>query len=173
MTVLDYLVLLIVLVSLVAGAAKGVIKGALGAAFAIAALIGAARLYSPAATLFGWFTSSPRTAQLLGFIAVFLLILAGGMGLSWALRKTLQGARLSWLDHFVGAAFGLLRGWLICSALYLALTAFPLRPDAVTKAKMAPFLLEGTRTISYLTSDEMRRRFAEGYELVRGLWSHG
>jgi hypothetical protein len=67
----------------------------------------------------------------------------------------------------MGAAFGLLRGWLICSVIYLALTAFPLRPAAVEHARFAPALIEGTRVIAYLTSPELRERFFDGYEKVR------
>jgi hypothetical protein len=64
----------------------------------------------------------------------------------------------------------LLRGWLICSAIYLALTAIPASPDAVRHAAFAPVLLEGTRAIAYLTSQQMRQRFVEGYDAVRGFW---
>ena len=34
----------------------------------------------------------------------------------------------------------------------------------------APFLLEGTRVISYLTAGEFRRHFLKGYAAVNELW---
>jgi len=70
----------------------------------------------------------------------------------------------------LGGALGLIRGWLICSVIYLALTAFPVKPEAVERAYFAPALLEGTRVITYLTSRELRERFFNGNEIVRQLW---
>jgi hypothetical protein len=54
--------------------------------------------------------------------------------------------------------------------IYLALTAFPLRPAAVEQATFGPALLEGTRVIAYLTSRELRERFFAGYQTVKQFW---
>src|SRR6266404_5450048 len=81
----------------------------------------------------------------------------------------LKRARVGWVDHTLGGALGLVRGWLICSVIYLALTAFPVTPEAVQKAYFGPALLEGTRVIAYLTSRELRERFFKGNETVRQL----
>jgi membrane protein required for colicin V production len=93
-----------------------------------------------------------------------------GLLITYALRTVLKRSRLSWADHLLGAGFGLLRGWLVCSALYLALTAFPVKIDAVQRATFAPALLEGTRVIAYLTSRELRERFYAGYETIKRMW---
>ena len=45
---------------------------------------------------------------------------------------------LSGSTALLGGAFGLLRGWLVCSILYLALTAFPVRLSSVEEATTAP-----------------------------------
>ena len=62
-----------------------------------------------------------------------------------------------------------MRGWLVCSVIYLALTAFPFKPEAVERAMFGPVLLEGTRAVAYLTSSELRERFWTGYETIRQL----
>jgi membrane protein required for colicin V production len=170
MTVLDYFVLIVVIVSVVVSASRGIIKGILSVTSAIAGLIIAAQLYPLAARLFAPFTSSARAANLLGFISLFLLVLIAGSWLARRLRGGIKRARLDWLDTGLGAAFGLLRGWLVCSVIYLALTAFPVKLEAVERATFAPVLLEGTRVIAYLTSPDMRERFFEGYATIKGLW---
>jgi membrane protein required for colicin V production len=169
MTVLDYLVLLVVAASVVSGVTKGIIRGIVSVVFAAAGLVLAAHSYSIAAGLMQMFAAE-WLANLLGFLMIFVLVVAGGSLLAWRLRRVLKRARLGWLDHASGAAFGLLRGWLICSGVYLALTAFPLRPVAVEQATLAPALIEGTRVIALLTSPELRERFLDGYEKVRELW---
>ena len=169
MTVLDYFVLLVVLASVASGATKGIIRVIISVAFTVAGLVLAAYSYEYAASVLRIFVAA-RIAELLGFVTVFLLVLVAGSLLARRLRGGLKRARLGWVDHALGAAFGFLRGWLICSVIYLALTAFPLKPEAVERATFGPALLEGTRVIAYLTSRELRERFFSGYGAVKQLW---
>jgi membrane protein required for colicin V production len=171
MTALDYFVLVILGLSVALGAIKGILKGAIAVVSALAGLLAAAHFYASAAPLFRWLVSTDRAASLIGFVAIFLAFIIAGAIASRALRKWLRRARLDWTDHLLGALFGLARGWLICSAAYLALTAFPVRLEAVQKAQFAPFLIEGTKVISYLGSNELRRRFLESYEALREIWA--
>ena len=170
MTVLDYFVLIVVLASVASGTTKGIIKGIISISSALAGLVLAAQLYPYAARLTSGFVSTSRAANLLGFVAVFLAVLVCGSLLTRWLRGGIKRARLGWMDHALGAAFGLVRGWLICSAIYLALTAFPIKIEAVERAAFAPALLEGTRVIAYLTSTELRERFLNGYTMVQEMW---
>jgi membrane protein required for colicin V production len=169
MTVLDYFVLLIVVASVASGATKGIIKVVTSVAFTVAGVVIAAYSYSYAASVLRIFVAA-RVADLLGFVLVFLLVLVAGSLLAWWLRRGLKRGRLGWVDHVFGGVFGFLRGWLICSVIYLALTAFPGKPEAVEKATFGPALLEGTRVVAYLTSRELRERFLNGYETVKQLW---
>lgn len=169
MTVLDFLVLLVVSVSVVSGATKGIIRVIVSVAFTVAGLVLAAHSYMYAASLLRIFVAG-WLANLLGFACVFVIVVVAGSLLSWRLRGAVKRARMSWMDHTLGGGLGLVRGWLICSVIYLALTAFPVTPDAVEKAYFGPALLEGTRVIAYLTSRELRERFFNGNETVRQLW---
>src|SRR3989442_9688936 len=133
MTFLDYFVLLVVLVSVASGATKGIIRVIVSVAFAVAGVILAALLYSYAAALLRVFVAA-WLANLLGFVLVFTIVVVAGAVLSWRLRRGFQRARHGWIDPGLGGAFWLVRGWLICSAGYFALTAFSLRPEAVGRA---------------------------------------
>jgi membrane protein required for colicin V production len=172
MTVLDYFVLLVVIASVASGAIKGIIRVTFSVAFTLAGLVAAAQLYPYAASFLRIFVAA-WLADLLGFVALFALVLAAGSLSSRWLRGGLRRARLGWADHLLGAVFGSLRGWLICSVVYLALTAFPSKPEAVQKATFGPALLNGTRVITYLTSRELRERFYIGYATVKQLWGNG
>lgn len=166
MTILDYFVLLVLLASVASGATKGIIKVIVSVAFTVAGLVLAAHSYKYAASVLRIFVAA-RLADLLGFVTVFLLVVVAGSLLTRWLRWGLNRSRLGWVDHTLGAVFGVLRGWLVCSVIYLALTAFPLKPEAVERAMFAPALLEGTRVVAYLTSGELRERFWNGYETIK------
>ncbi|MEW6212825.1 MAG: CvpA family protein [Acidobacteriota bacterium] len=170
MTVLDYFVLIVIVASTALGATRGIIKGLISILSAVAGIVLAAYLYRPAAFVFRGFVSNERSADLLGFVAVFLAVIVAGAFFSRWLRGKIRRARLDLLDRALGAGFGFARGWLVCSVLYLALTAFPVRLEAVERAAFAPLLLEGTRVVAYLTSSELRAKFSDGYAKVRELW---
>jgi len=170
MTVLDYFVLIVVVASVASGATRGILKGIISVASALAGLVLAAQFYAYAAVLFGAAKATAPWSSLLGFVTIFAAVIAAGSLLTHWLRSRLKRARLSWVDHLMGAGFGLLRGWLISSVVYLALTAFPVRPAAVERATLAPVLIEGTRVVAFLTSQEMRQRFLSGYQSVKELW---
>jgi len=85
MTVLDYFVLLVVVVSVVLGLTKGIIRVIVSVVFTIAGLVLAASCYPYAGSLLHFLMSS-WLANLVGFIAVFLIVLLAGSLLSWRLR---------------------------------------------------------------------------------------
>src|SRR5260370_3037443 len=168
MTVLDYFVIVVLGTSLVFGLVRGIIKASITLVACIVGLAAAGYLYPYVGAAIKPVVSSKLAADFLGFVVIFLAVLIAGMVVSNLLRRALKRVRLGWMDHLLGGAFGLVRGWLICSALYLALTAFPIRLDAVEQARLSPLLLEGTRGIAYLTSPEVRGRFQNGYGIATG-----
>jgi membrane protein required for colicin V production len=166
MTFLDYLVLIITVVSVVSGTAKGILKGAISIVSALAGLGAAAYAYRFAARVFGLFVSSGRLEELLGFVSVFAVIVVAGTLLAYGVRRRIKGTTAGLVDHLLGAGFGLVRAWLICSVIYLALTAFPARINAVERSLFAPVLLEGTKAIACLASAEVRDRFMNCYKRI-------
>ena len=170
MTVLDYFVLIVVAISFVSGATKGILKGIISVLSALAGLLAAAYCYRYPAVGFLAFVSNDVAANLMGFLAILLLVLIGGSVAIRLAHRGMKYARLTWVDRGLGALFGMVRAWLICSGLYLALTAFPLNLYAVKQARFAPVLIEGTKVIAYILSPGLRDRFMSGYATLNKLW---
>lgn len=168
MTVLDYFVIGVIGTSLVFGLVRGIVKASITLLACIAGLWAAGYLYPYVGAVMKPVVSSKLAADFLGFVIIFLTVVIAGIVVSSLLRRGLRRVRLGWIDRLLGGAFGLARGWLICSAVYLALTAFPIKLEAVEQAKLSPLLLEGTRVIAYLTSPDVRERFQNGYGIVAG-----
>jgi uncharacterized membrane protein required for colicin V production len=119
----------------------------------------------------GWLRSfgvvgTRAAADVAGFLLVVFLFLCVGFAAGALLRDTLRRAKLGWLDRALGASFGCLRGAAVCSAMYLALTAFPVRLGFVRDARTAPALAEGARVLSLVTSSDLRARFLAEYRLL-------
>ncbi len=70
------------------------------------------------------YVSSPRVANLIGFLlVVFAVLICGGL-LGWIVSRFLRTIGLSFFDRLLGAAFGFARGVLIAIALLTAFMAF-------------------------------------------------
>jgi membrane protein required for colicin V production len=161
MTFFDFIVLALVGASVVAGALRGLVRGLLTGVALLAGLFLAAQGYEVAGTaLTGMgLIESGAAANASGFLLIvggmLLLGFIAGRWVAGGLRR----ARLGWLDRSLGASFGLIRGLAVCSILYLALTAFPVRLESVEQARTAPILAAGARLLVTFTSQDVRTRF--------------
>jgi membrane protein required for colicin V production len=160
MTFFDFIVFALVGASVVAGASRGLLRALITLAALIIGLIVAAQGYEVAGTgLRGLgVVETKAAANACGFLLIMTLMLVAGLVGGQLVRGGLRRVRLEWFDRVLGGAFGLLRGLAVCSVMYLALTAFPLRIEAVDKAKSAPMLAEGARWLSLFTSADLRTR---------------
>ena len=166
MTIFDLFVLAIVGASVVAGVMRGLVHALVACAALVAGLIVAARGYGAAGAFLRavGVVESDEAANAGGFLLILSVLLAAGFAVGGFARAGLRRARLEWFDRTLGAAFGFIRGVAVCSAIYLALTAFPVRLDAVTGALTAPALIEGARVLALCTSTEVRARFVNEYK---------
>jgi membrane protein required for colicin V production len=168
---IDYMVLGVAGISTWAGWRRGIITSVFAIGSAFCGLVLASHAFGSVAVLFRSITTTDRAADLLAFASVFVATLALGAYAGYRLRKALDRARLGGLDKGLGAAAGVVRAWLVCSALYLGLTAFPVRLEAIENSDFAPYLVAGSDVLVYLGSEDLRRRFAEGYDSLERAWT--
>src|SRR4051812_38985464 len=129
---LDYLLLAILLFSVIMSARKGFSREVIGLAAAFFAFVLAMWFYGLAGSWLIPYVSSPRVANLLGFLLVVTVVLMCGWLLGSIVRRFLRTVGLSFFDRLLGAAFGLLRGMLIAMALLTAFLAFGPQVDSNT-----------------------------------------
>lgn len=167
MTSFDLIVLALVASSIVSGALRGIVRASLTGAALIIGLLIAARGYGAAGSILRGLriVQSSEAANAGGFLLIMLLALVGGFLAGRLVSGGLRFVRLEWLDRVLGGAFGLLRGWAVCSILYLALTAFPVSISSVTEARTAPILAQGAKLLGVFTSKEVRTRFMKAIQI--------
>jgi membrane protein required for colicin V production len=165
MTFFDLIVLALLGASLIAGALRGFVRALIATLAMLVGVALAAQSYETAGAFLRGLNlvESSAAANACGFLLIVALALALGFLAGQLLKGSLKRARLEWMDRALGALFGLARGLAVCSVIYLALTAFPVRLDSVEEARTAPALAEGAKLISWLTSEDMRTRFQAGY----------
>lgn len=167
---LDWVVLLMLIVSVVLSAMKGFIRELLGMVFLIAGFVLGAWFYPAVATPFKDIVKTENIALFLGFAIVFLGTLLVGAVVIWIARKLIKFAQIQWFDRVLGAAFGFIRGWILGAIVFLALTSFDLQAERVKSSRLAPYFLPGARIIAMATPRDLKTRFTDGYLAVEKWW---
>ncbi len=67
-------------------------------------------------------------AALVSFLAILIGVVVGGQVLAHVLRRTASMLNLGMADHLAGAAFGFVKGVILCQVILIALVTFP-SPD--------------------------------------------
>jgi membrane protein required for colicin V production len=137
MTFFDLIVLSLVGASLIAGALRGFVRALIATVAMFVGVIIAAQGYETVGTALRalGLVEAKATANACGFLLLVSFALALGFLAGGLLRGRLRRAKLEWMDRALGAVFGLVRGMAVCSVVYLALTAFPVRIDSVEEAR--------------------------------------
>ena len=171
LSVLDWMVFAILVTSVVSSIRSGFTREAISFGSTVAGLLLAAWFYPVVGEFFLPYVMTHDIASLLGFLLIFLSTLLLGAVTSRLVKKILQVASLEWYDRLLGAAFGIVRAWLVGAVLFLMLTAFPVNLESVQNARLAPYLLAGARVLVIVTPSSVKTKFVESYQKIERLWS--
>ena len=163
----DWIILLVLLVSVMQAASSGFFQEAFGVAGLVFGYLIAAWQYRRVARHFAAYISSEWLGAIVSFLALFLgiMILAGVLGkiVRWVVRE----AGLTALDRFFGAVLGLLRGALLVAIVLLGMTAFTPTSGWLRGSGLAPYFLVVGRAAVWLAPAELRMQFYKGLDYLR------
>lgn len=166
---LDIVLIAVLLVSTVMSARKGFSREIISLAAALFALVLGMWFYGLAGSFMIPYVSSPRVANLLGFLLVVFGVLICGSLLGWIVNRFLRTVGLSFFDHLLGAVFGLVRGLLVTIALLTAFTAFGPSVDSgmvsssMLNSQIAPRVLDASRVFVAMAPMELKASFLKEY----------
>lgn len=163
---LDILALAIIMVSVTTAVMKGFTVELLSVGSVVAAFYLAIFFYAQSARFFSKLGLSSHLSDFLGFAAIFVVVVLGGLVVIRIVDKLVRKLRLKLPDRLLGGLFGLARGWLITSVLFLAFTAFAVGKNLLAKSYSAEFFLASARLIITLTPKEFEEKFHRGYQRI-------
>jgi membrane protein required for colicin V production len=164
---LDWILAAIIVVSVVTAIRKGFVHELISLASVVVGLVVAAIGYPRAALWFEDLTKSHEIALGLGFLVLFLGTLLVGAIVGMLARKLIETAGIQWFDRFLGGVFGLLRGVLVDAVLLMALVAFAIKPQAVDRSALAPYVTAGTRVLAFVMPGNLKAQFRLGFQKFR------
>ncbi len=163
---LDIVLAAILVGFIVLGIVQGFIRRLLGLVSVVAGLVLAGLYYRMPGEVLGKLIRNPLLGNFLGFLVLFLAVLAVGGLLGHLLSKAMKGP-LAFANHALGGVFGLLEGVLIGGILVFALLVFDVAPDALRTSRAAPLAFGATRAIVNLIPQDLRAKFNSSYEQIR------
>jgi membrane protein required for colicin V production len=172
---LDAVLAIIVAASVAASFRKGLSREIIGLASVVLGLVLGCWFYGSVAAYLIRYLSSRGLANFAGFLIVFGGVVVVGALVSKIVGKFLKVTGLSFFDHLLGAAFGIVRGVLIAAAVVMAMLAFApgdQPPQAVVNSRLAPYAATTARIFVAMAPRELKDGFHKTYAEVLEAWKH-
>jgi membrane protein required for colicin V production len=172
MNAFDIFVVVVLAYSLIRGLFRGLVKelasiiGVLGGFFA------AYSFYHVAAGYLSGLVSNLAYRNILAFLIIFCLVVILVTVLAIVIKYLLKIVFLGWLDRLGGVAFGVVKGVLIVSVVFLALTAFlPKGTPLIRDSLSAPYVSKVSEKLAILVSSEIKSEFLGKLEALKKAWN--
>jgi len=166
MTAADWLIVVVVLLSMVSAAIQGFFAEALSMAGLIVGYIVAAWQYQRLAEWLMSFLKNEWLAEIFGFLIIFFAILILFSIAGRIARKLMKAAGLSGFDRFLGALLGVMKGGLVVAVVLMGMTAFTPTSKMLENSQLAPYFLVVGRAAIWVAPSALRARFYEGLDFL-------
>lgn len=167
----DILIIVILGYSLVRGLFRGLVKEVSSIIGVLGGFYAAYTYYMVLAGLLSGLIHDTAYLNILSFLIIFcgVLIIIGILGV--IIKYLLNIAFLGWVDRFGGVVFGVLKGILIVSILFITLTAFLPKGTAFIKnSELAPHVSWISEKMANVISKEMKQDFKAKLGELKKVW---
>ncbi len=167
MTIFDWLVIAIIVLSTIVAAAQGFLLEVISLCGLIFGFWLALWNYRVLAVPFSHVIRSEAIANALAFllIAFGVMIIIGLIGR--VLSRLARTAGLGGLDSLLGALFGIVRGCVLVVIAIVAIAAFMPQKTWLEGSKLAPYFLSAANQVSAGAPAELRLKIQEGVAAIR------
>ena len=167
----DTIIIVILGYSLVRGIFRGLVKEVSSIIGVLGGFYAAFTYYNMLAKLLSGLIKQTAYLNILSFLIIFcgVLIIVGILGVF--IKYLLNIAFLGWVDRIGGVGFGLVKGILIASILFITLTAFLPKGSAFLKNSMlAPHVSWVSEKMAKVVSKEMKQDFMAKLGELKKAW---
>lgn len=167
MALIDWLILVVLIVSVLSAAKNGFFLEVFSLAGVVAGLLIASWNYQRLLPWVSRWIHSYPAAEALSFVIVALgvMLVAGLLGR--AIRWSVHSIGLGWADRFVGAIFGFFKGCALITLVVLVVAAFLPQATWFRQSRLAPYFLSAAHQISVITPNELGDRIRQGVVIIR------
>jgi membrane protein required for colicin V production len=166
MTVADWLIVAVVLLSVITAAVQGFFAEALSMTGLVVGYLVAAWQYRGLADWFLTFLKNAWLADIFSFLIIFFVILLVFNVAARVARKLMKAAGLSGFDRVMGALLGVVKGVLVVAVVLMGMTSFTPASTMLKRSVLAPYFLVLGRAAMWAAPAELRARFNDGLDFL-------
>lgn len=172
MNAFDIIVGVILIYGLVRGLFRGLVKEVSSIIGVLGGFLAAYSFYGTVGGYLSGLVSSPAYRNLLAFLIIFSAVVILVNVLAMVIKYLLKIVFLGWLDRLGGVAFGFVKGALIASVLFWALTAFlPKGTPLIKESMAAPYVAIVSEKLAGVVSSDIKREFAVKLDELKKAWN--
>lgn len=167
----DIFIIIVLGYSIVRGLFRGLVKEASSIIGVLGGFYAAYSYYPMLAKLLSGLIVNPSYVNILSFLIIFcgVLIIISILGI--VVKYLLNVAFLGWVDRICGFGFGLIKGVLIITVLFIILTAFlPKGAPLIKESVLAPHAVWISEKLVHAVPDEMKKDFFGKLEEFKKAW---
>jgi membrane protein required for colicin V production len=166
MSVADWIIIVVVVISVIQAASEGFFHQAFGMAGLVLGYLLAAWQYRRVADWFSQFLKAAWFAEIAGFLTIFIAVMVAASLIGRLVRWAVKEVGLSFFDRALGAVLGLARGALFVAVFLMGMTAFAPTSSWLNGSQLAPYFLVAGRAAIWVAPAELRARFYQGLDLL-------
>lgn len=150
MTPVDYLIVVVCLLSIASGLWRGLAREALSLLSLLVAIWVAWRFSFVVEPYLGDWAGNQEAKTWVGRVAVFVLVLIAGALVGWFARTLIRASGLSGVDRLLGGLFGAVRGGVLVGLGVIALEFAGLDQDPLwQQARLKPYADRAAAIVRY------------------------
>jgi membrane protein required for colicin V production len=167
----DVFIIIIIGYSVIRGLFRGLVKEVSSIIGVLGGFYAAYSYYPMVAKLLSRFITEPAYLNILSFLIIFCGILIAISVLGVVIKYLLNVAFLGWIDRICGVGFGLIKGVLIVTVIFIILTTFLSKGAPLIKNSiLAPHVTWISEKMVGLVSEDMKKDFFEKLEEFKKAW---
>lgn len=167
MAPIDWVIAAVVVLSVVTAARNGFFIEAFSLAGVILGLLIASWNFQKPMPWLLHFIHTPAIAEAVAFLAIALIVMIAASLVGRLLRWSMHSIGLGWLDRLVGAAFGLLKAYVLVTLGVIALAAFLPHNGWLDHSEFAPYFLSAAHTTATVAPSDLGGRIRDGVKIIR------
>ena len=167
----DVFIILIMGYSIVRGLFRGLVKEVSSIIGVLGGFYAAYSYYPMMAKLLSGVIDDQSYLNILSFLIIFcgLLLIISILGV--VIKYLLNVAFLGWVDRICGLGFGLIKGVLIVTVIFIILTTFLSKgAPIIKKSILAPHVIWISEKMVTLVSDDMKKGFFTKLDEFKKAW---
>jgi membrane protein required for colicin V production len=169
----DIFIIIVLSYSIIRGLFRGLVKEVSSIIGVLGGFYAAHSYYPMAANLLSGIVKDQAYLNILSFLIIFCGILIVISILGVVIKYLLNVAFLGWIDRICGVGFGLIKGVLIVTVLFIILTTFLSKgTPLIKKSILAPHVIWISEKMVGLVSDDMKKDFFTKLDEFKKAWKN-